>query len=82
MPTMSMVCHTCAQVFLSDDPVDADGTRLTVAEGHIFECPYCGVRDPYFSADYRGTSPLMACPRSSGSAEGAPRGPAGVPRGR
>jgi DNA-directed RNA polymerase subunit RPC12/RpoP len=54
MPTLSVLCHACGQEFLSDVPIEEAGARGPLAEGRVYECPYCGTEDPYFSSDYHG----------------------------
>jgi DNA-directed RNA polymerase subunit RPC12/RpoP len=82
MPTMSMICHACAQEFLSDVPLDGPGAGSSLVEGQVFECPYCGIRDPYFSSDYRGRPNQMRGPESKESGDRAPHGPPEILRGK
>ena len=54
MSRVSVRCHQCGQPFSDWDPTVSGGILL---EGAVCECPHCGTKDPYFTADVLAPTP-------------------------
>jgi hypothetical protein len=52
MPTLSVLCHRCGQAFPSPLSLNEPGPSGPLLEGIVYECPHCGTRDPYFTAEH------------------------------
>ena len=79
MLTLLLLCHQCGREFPSSVSLSEHGIRGQLLDGVIYECPYCGIRDPYFTAEHHlPQSGGFALARSSGprwSAEAPPPPP-------
>ena len=52
MSTLSVLCHRCGQAFPSPLSLNGQGPSGPLLEGIVYECPHCGTRDPYFTAEH------------------------------
>lgn len=50
--TLLLSCHQCGREFPSDVSLSEQGIRGQLLDGVVYECPYCGTRDPYFTAEH------------------------------
>jgi DNA-directed RNA polymerase subunit RPC12/RpoP len=77
VPVLSVVCHRCGQDFPSEVSLSENGIRGRLMEGVVYECPHCGVRDPYFTAEHRltpgGVPPAEENPPPAGTRGLRPR---------
>jgi DNA-directed RNA polymerase subunit RPC12/RpoP len=66
--TLLVLCHRCGREFPSDVSLSEEGIRGPLMDGVVYECPHCGTRDPYFTAEhYLPGSGGFAAVRSPGS---------------
>jgi len=52
MPTLLVLCHRCGREFPSDVSLSERGIQGQLMDGVVYECPHCGTRDPYFTAEH------------------------------
>jgi len=52
VPPLSVLCHRCGQAFPSEVSLTERGLSGQLLEGVVYECPHCGTRDPYFTAEH------------------------------
>jgi DNA-directed RNA polymerase subunit RPC12/RpoP len=65
--TLLLLCHRCGREFPSDVSLGEQGIRSQLLDGVYYECPHCGTRDPYFTAEHHlPESGGFAAARSSG----------------
>lgn len=69
MPPLLVNCHRCQREFASEVSLVEGRIQGSLVDGVIYRCPYCGVRDPYFTAEHH-------LPRAGGFAALHSAGPA------
>jgi DNA-directed RNA polymerase subunit RPC12/RpoP len=52
MLTLLVLCHRCGREFPSDVSLSERGIQGQLMDGVVYECPHCGTRDPYFTAEH------------------------------
>jgi hypothetical protein len=52
MLNLSVRCHQCGRVFRTAVSIGEHGIRGRLLDGAVYECPGCGVKDPYFTAEH------------------------------
>ena len=52
MLTLLVGCHRCGREFPSDVSLSDRGIDGQLMDGVVYECPHCGTRDPYFTAEH------------------------------
>jgi DNA-directed RNA polymerase subunit RPC12/RpoP len=50
--TLLVLCHRCGREFPSEVSLSDQGIDGQVMDGVVYECPHCGTRDPYFTAEH------------------------------
>lgn len=52
MLNLLLLCHQCGQEFPSDVSLSEQEIHGQFLDGTIYECPHCGNRSPYFTAEH------------------------------
>jgi hypothetical protein len=52
MPALLVNCHRCQREFASEVSLTEGRIQGNLIDGVVYCCPYCGVRDPYFTAEH------------------------------
>ena len=52
MLTLLVDCHRCGHEFPSEVRLSEAGIEGRLMDGVVYQCPSCGLRDPYFTVEH------------------------------